>query len=572
MLHLRHFSRLLVVLALLATAVAVAASPSTAQTGIVVLTFDNVDTDDWEVRVTANTLGGCTPKQGPASYSSGWLDVDDEGGEVFNPAVCTYVITAVARNETTNPGRICDAQLQWGTSGGFNDELSTSGTARGSDTTVQVRHVGDTNPRCSESIVLAFTIDPGEVVQPLPASGADPDLQARAERAAAITEFNVRVTPDPSTANRTGCNQSASLLVLGDGEEHEEGLEPVGSGVTCEWRAKIVGAPEPFVVLSSNGKKFSTADATAGEINVDLSDQVELPYKRIAIIQDVVNSGNQGNVSYTIARSCAGVAALPPTVGSTGGSGIYTLPGGQTVARLTEGRFTVHKPSAANFGPGAVYPAIATSTTSSRLGGCSVTVSIEGLPANCAVDGATTRTLTWSATNLIEHFDFEFDIDCSGAAAPATGTGLPPPTPGTSSTTSSGGDPGTSVPATSDDVRIVARKLTNGKIEFGLQQRDDDGWGARQLPRARLFPTDAQVERWLQSSPLTLSVAASAGDFADIHEVRIVARKLTNGKVEFGLQQRDNGAWGDRQLPSRRLFPADAAVDRWLVSTALSLG
>ncbi len=570
MLHLRHFSRLLVVLALLATAVAVAASPSTAQSGIVVLTFDNVDTDDWEVRVTANTLGGCTPKQGPASYSSGWLDTNDEGGEVFNPAVCTYVITAVAQNTTSNVDEICDAELQWGTGGGFSPKLNTS-TRPADQATVQVRHVGGDTPSCSASIVLAFTIHPDEVVQALPPSGTDPDLQARAERAAAITEFNVRVTPDPSTVNRTGCNQSASLLVLGDGEEHEEGLEPVGSKVTCDWRAKIVGAPEPFVVVSSTGKKFSSADATAGEISVDLSDQVQLPYKRIAIIQDVANSGNEGNVSYTIARACAGVAALPPTAGSTGGSGIYTLPGGQTVATLAEGRFSVHTPNFANFGPGAVYPAVATSTTSSKLGGCSVTVSIEGLPSNCRVDGATTRTLTWSATNPFEHFDFEFDIDCSGAAAPATGTGLPPPAPGDSSTTSSGGDPGTSVPATSDDVRIVARKLTNGKIEFGLQQRDDDGWGARRLPRARLFPTDARVRSWLQSSPLTLSVAASADDFAQNFEVRIVARKLADGKVEFGLQQRDNGSWGDRQLPSARLFPTTAAADRWLVSSTLSL-
>ena len=113
------------------------------------------------------------------------------------------------------------------------------------------------------------------------------------------------------------------------------------------------------------------------------------------------------------------------------------------------------------------------------------------------------------------------------------------------------------------EVRIVARKLASGKIEFGLQQRDaDDSWGDRLLPRARLFPTTAPVDRWLRSSPLTLTVG----------EVRIVARKLAGGKIEFGLQQRDaDDSWGDRLLPRARLFPTTAPVDRWLRSSPLTL-
>ena len=40
------------------------------------------------------------------------------------------------------------------------------------------------------------------------------------------------------------------------------------------------------------------------------------------------------------------------------------------------------------------------------------------------------------------------------------------------------------------DVRIVARKLENGRVEFGLQERQaDSSWGERRLPRVRLeFP------------------------------------------------------------------------------------
>ena len=39
-------------------------------------------------------------------------------------------------------------------------------------------------------------------------------------------------------------------------------------------------------------------------------------------------------------------------------------------------------------------------------------------------------------------------------------------------------------------------------------------------------------------------------------EVRISARKLADGRVEFALQQRVGGEWGERQLPRARFFPA----------------
>ena len=113
------------------------------------------------------------------------------------------------------------------------------------------------------------------------------------------------------------------------------------------------------------------------------------------------------------------------------------------------------------------------------------------------------------------------------------------------------------------EVRIVARKLASGRIEFGLQQRSpDNSWGDRQLPRVRFFPTTAALGRWLASSALDLPVG----------EVRIVARKLASGRIEFGLQQRSpDNSWGDRQLPRVRFFPTTAALGRWLVSSPLTL-
>ena len=78
----------------------------------------------------------------------------------------------------------------------------------------------------------------------------------------------------------------------------------------------------------------------------------------------------------------------------------------------------------------------------------------------------------------------------------------------------------------------------------------------------RFFPTTATVGRWLASSPLSLPAS----------EVRIVARKLESGRVEFGLQQRQaDDAWGERLLPRVRFFPTTATVGRWLASSPLTL-
>ena len=101
-------------------------------------------------------------------------------------------------------------------------------------------------------------------------------------------------------------------------------------------------------------------------------------------------------------------------------------------------------------------------------------------------------------------------------------------------------------------VRIQARLLESGKVEFGLQLDGDRVW----LPRARLFPYEtAEVGRWLFASPYTLS---------DDTVVRIQARRVASGKVEFGLQLDGDRVW----LPRARLFPYETAeVGRWLFAS-----
>ena len=583
MLHIRHLIRPLAVVALLATSLALAAaSPAGAQSSIRVFTFESSEADsdanDWEVQFTAQALGGCDPPNARSGYVTSWIGPNDQDGEVLDPGVCNYRITAVAR-KTESPSQLCDAELRWD-GGNFGRSLTTSDASRNNVTTVEAQHVGAGNPSCSAQPTLSISINPEDIIQPLPDSAKDSNLTERAERAAEITDFRVKVTPESSSINRTGCDQTLDFFVTGDGETAEKALSSLGSGVTCNFRITVTEAPPPFVITDANGEGFSTADKNinSGLIDIDLTDHVELPYNRIVIIQDVVNNvGNQGTAAYTISTACGGVAALPPIAISPGGSGIYTTSGGETVATLVSGRFTVHSPTFANFGAGAAYPAVATSTTSDNIGGCSVTAAVDVNAPNCRLSGSASRTLTWTTANPLRNFDFEFDFYCGGSRPPD-----PPPTPTTT------------VPATDDDtddadetddaeavsgtdtVRIVAQLLPNGKIEFGLQQWLHDGpWGERRFPRARLFPADTAVGRWLVSSAITLTVSESTDTLAEDAVVRIVARKRADdGRVEFGLQQSDDGGetWGDRILPSpRRFFPASASVESWLGSSNIPI-
>ena len=97
-------------------------------------------------------------------------------------------------------------------------------------------------------------------------------------------------------------------------------------------------------------------------------------------------------------------------------------------------------------------------------------------------------------------------------------------------------------------------------------------WGERRLPRLRFFPADATIDRWLQSSPLTVRVAATAGSSATDVVVRIVARQLANGKVEFALRKiLADGSWSGTLLPRARMFPTTATLGSWLSSTPISV-
>ena len=124
------------------------------------------------------------------------------------------------------------------------------------------------------------------------------------------------------------------------------------------------------------------------------------------------------------------------------------------------------------------------------------------------------------------------------------------------------------------EVRVAAQLLADGRTEFALQERNADGsWAERRLPRARFFPANPQVGRWLSSSPLAIELFPDSMDTADDKpdlEVRVAAQLLADGRTEFALQERNaDGSWAERRLPRARFFPANPQVDRWLSSSPL---
>ena len=119
------------------------------------------------------------------------------------------------------------------------------------------------------------------------------------------------------------------------------------------------------------------------------------------------------------------------------------------------------------------------------------------------------------------------------------------------------------------EVRIVAQRISSGRTEFALQQRNTETvWGDRQLPRARFFPASTAAGRWLMSTSLHLD--APRTDLSV--EARIWARKGSDGRIEFALQRRSaDGDWAELELPRARFFPVTVSVGRWLASTPLQV-
>ena len=101
------------------------------------------------------------------------------------------------------------------------------------------------------------------------------------------------------------------------------------------------------------------------------------------------------------------------------------------------------------------------------------------------------------------------------------------------------------------DVQVRARLQSDGDIEFGL--RAD---GENLTPTLRIFSADITDQRWRVSSVVEWNGV----------QLQVIARRQADGDTEFGVR-----ADGEDLLPRGRIFPADSAVDRWLVSSAVSV-
>ena len=78
------------------------------------------------------------------------------------------------------------------------------------------------------------------------------------------------------------------------------------------------------------------------------------------------------------------------------------------------------------------------------------------------------------------------------------------------------------------------------------------------MPRARLFPADAEINEWLRSSSVIVGGTAIG---------HINARLRNDGGVEFAFTPTN----GQRILPLARVFPVDVTHNRWLHSTEIEL-
>ena len=123
------------------------------------------------------------------------------------------------------------------------------------------------------------------------------------------------------------------------------------------------------------------------------------------------------------------------------------------------------------------------------------------------------------------------------------------------------------------EARILAQRHEDGRVEFVMQFRNEgEPWSPPAEPPRRFLPPGAQADTWLFSSALTITADAGTPSAYVAGEVRVVVRRLADDRIEFALQTRLPGeTWGERLLPERRFFPADAEVGRRLASAPVAV-
>ncbi len=115
------------------------------------------------------------------------------------------------------------------------------------------------------------------------------------------------------------------------------------------------------------------------------------------------------------------------------------------------------------------------------------------------------------------------------------------------------------------EVRVAAQRLASGSTEFALQVIDQATSlaGSRLLPSPRFLSSETPPGSWRHSGPLDLPVG---------YRLRISARILDDGRIEFGLEQRESDyGWSERILPHQRMLFVHPPVGKWFVSSNVTL-
>ena len=121
------------------------------------------------------------------------------------------------------------------------------------------------------------------------------------------------------------------------------------------------------------------------------------------------------------------------------------------------------------------------------------------------------------------------------------------------------------------DARVLAQRHDDGRVEFVVQFRvAGDPWSESITPAQRFLAPGAETGVWFGASPLTITSNPAGASVRAAAVVRVVVQVLTDGRIEFALQQRqDDGTWGERIQPAKRFFNPDAEVGRWLASSSV---
>ena len=104
-------------------------------------------------------------------------------------------------------------------------------------------------------------------------------------------------------------------------------------------------------------------------------------------------------------------------------------------------------------------------------------------------------------------------------------------------------------PVPTFSVEVRARPLDSGRVEFGVQTAQ----GAR-FPTSRFLPATIEHGNWIVSSPIDVNG----------FETRVIARRLGDGRTEFGLRLE-----GVNVLPRRSILPSAANPGTWYRTRAV---